>query len=560
MKEISTENREISLSGIIKTTLAYGFVGFAAIIVLYVIMNVFWAASMMNILYSIGLVQTYIMVLFVQFSAGFFAQIAIYRRDHAECPEADGEPGSLQVKFSYYGLLGGLFTGVYIFLFPTVIILLASFSSSGLMHSLTNIFNNFFPFVISGLIGGVAGSYYAGSLLKKGFPGGEDPGRALQEKFACFALTALLIVFVPLFFGLATAHFQEPEVISYGEYNSNNLVLLKIDPYGNRTWETDPITTTNTQPGIVLEMENGSYALFGYEFSTHGNLNTLTYVSEDGTISDPIPFLRSDGETGSPVEIPGSGFLISYYGKNILALDYNGSITGQYSIPESLKQNENSVKIVPVDGNKLLISRGVDCAFMDSSGNISGTRSFAYEGYTGRPYKMTINDVTPAYNGGYILCIKDDKSGDLKAIWLDDNLNTVKEETIGTSHASCISIDSGSDGNIIIVRDVDRPEDNPADYKEYFHIYYPDSGTYHDVMTGNSFPEIFVDGNSGYTLFSVRDKWLSDERELVMETCDFDETCSDPIKLLEGELKGVKTMQTSDGGYLIAYLSGGEEE
>lgn len=181
MTEKSTENREIPLSGILKITLAYGFVGFAAIIVLYVIMNVFWAASMMNILYSIGLVQTYIMVLFVQFSAGFFAQIAIYRRDRAEGPEADGEPGSLQVKFSWYGLLGGLFTGIYIFLFPTVIILLASFGSSGLMHSLTNIFNNFFPFVISGLIGGVAGSYYAGSLLKKGFPGGEDPNRALQE-------------------------------------------------------------------------------------------------------------------------------------------------------------------------------------------------------------------------------------------------------------------------------------------------------------------------------------------------------------------------------------------
>ncbi|WP_421907904.1 hypothetical protein [Methanolacinia petrolearia] len=197
---------------------------------------------------------------------------------------------------------------------------------------------------------------------------------------------------------------------------------------------------------------------------------------------------------------------------------------------------------------------------MDSSGNISGTRSFAYEGYTGRPYKMTINDVTPAYNGGYILCIIDDKSGDLKAIWLDDNLNPVKEEITGTSHASCISIDSGSDGDIIIVRDVDRPEDNPADYKEYFHIYYPDSGTYHDVMTGNSFPEIFVDGNSGYSLFSVRDKWLSDKRELVMETCDFNEKCSDSIKLLEGELKGVKIMQTSDGGYLIAYLTGGEEE
>ena len=555
MKEISTENRVISLSGVIKTTLAYGFVGFAAVIVLYIIMSVFWASGM-NILYSIGLVQTYIMVLFVQISAGFFAQIAIYRKDRAEVPEADGEAGSPQGKFSYYGLLGGLFTGIYIFLFPTIIILFASFGSSGLMHSLTNIFNNFFPFVISGLIGGAVGSYYAVSLLKKGFPGGEDPGRTLQEKFACFALTALLIVFVPLFFGLATAHFHEPEVIKYGEYDSNNLILMKIDPYGNMTWETDPLATNNADPGTVLEMENGSYALFRYEFSTHGNLNTLTYASEDGSISEPIPFLRSDGGISSPVETP-TGFLLTYYDENILRLDYNGSVTGQYSIPG---RNWYYIEMIPAGGNRTLLNWEDNYAFMDDDGNLSGTRSLSGKEYAVRPYRMTIKGMTAAYDGGYITFERDTRSKELKAVWLDDDLNPVKEEVVGTYHASYVSVKSSSDGDIIIVRDVDRTEDNPADYKDYFRIYYPESGIYHDVMTDDSYPEIFVNGDSGYTLFSVREKGLSAEREVIMEICDFDEGCSDSINLLEGKIREVKIMQTSDGGYLIAYITGGDEE
>jgi hypothetical protein len=79
-------------------------------------------------------------------------------------------------------------------------------------------------------------------------------------------------------------------------------------------------------------------------------------------------------------------------------------------------------------------------------------------------------------------------------------------------------------------------------------------------MTDNSYPEIFVNGDSGYTLFSVREKGLSAEREVIMEICDFDEGCSDSINLLEGKIREVKILQTSDGGYLIAYITGGDEE
>lgn len=561
MTEISSEKQKNPLFDILKITIAYGFVGFATLIVLYIVTMIFWSTAG-NILYSVGYIQTCILVLFVQFSAGFIASIAICRKYDMENPDAGkpgGEPGSKHEKFKNYGLLAGFFTGFFIFMLPTAFVLLVSFGSSGLLHSLTNIFNNFFMFVITGIIGGAAGSYYAGSLIKKGFPGGDDPGKALQEKYVCFALTALLIVFVPLFFGLVAAHLHEPEVIKYGEYDSNNLVLMKIDQYGNITWETDPVVTNNADPGIVLEMKNGSYALFRYESSTHGGLNTLSYISEDGTVSDPVPFLRSDGGISSPVETP-TGFMVTYYGKNILGLDYKGNITGQYSIPGPNSRKWYYIEMVPADGNRTLLNWDENYGFMDTDGNISDIGSFSDKEYCNPLYRMSINGMTRAYDGGYIICVKDTESGEMKAVWLDDNLNPVKEEVIGTSHATYISVESSADGEIILIRDVDRPENNPADYKKYFRIYYPGSGIYHDVMTGDSYPEIFVNGDSGYTLFSVREKGLSVEREIIMEICDFDEECSDSINLLEGEIREVKIMQTSDGGYLIAYITGDDEE
>lgn len=557
MKETSSGNRGVPLSGVIKTTLAYGFVGFASLIVLYIIMMIFWTGSMMNILYSVGFVQTCILVLFVQFTAGFFAQIAIYRNYNTNIPEAGGEPGSPLGKFKNYGLLAGLFTGFFIFIFPTIFVLLASHGSSGLLHSLTNIFNNFFPFVISGIIMGAAGSYYAGLVLKKGFSEGEERGRALRKISLNFGLIAILIVFVPLFFSLTAAHLHETEVIAYGQYDERNLTIIKTDENGEIMWTAGPITTTGGTPGPVVAMKNGSYALFGFEPSIHGKLNTLTYISSDGTVSDAVEFLISDGEMVHAVEIPGTGFLLSDYSKNIFSLAYDGNFTGHYSIPEPQKQSGNSVEMVFAGENRTFLSWGEYCAFMDEDGDISYIRTFANKGYTERPYRITVNGAAPAYNGGFIICTRDAESRELKAVWLDGDLNPLREKILGTSHASYISIHSRDSGDIILIEDSVRPENNPSDFEEYFRICDIDSGTFYDITTEGPVyeSEVFINSDESYTIFTFYEKSSSGEMEVIMQRCGFDDVCSEPAAILTGGFAGIKVMQTSDGGYLFAYIT-----
>ena len=555
MTEKSTENSEIPLSGILKITLAYGFVGFAAVILLYIFTMLFWSVSMLNAAHFIGLVQTYLLVLFVQFSTGFFTQIAIYKKYNTDFPDTGREPGSDRGKFRNYGLLGGLFTGIFILLFPAATAPLMYHNNSMWINTFTNIFNNFFPFVITGIIGGVAGSYCAVSLLNKGFIGRDDYGKAIREIFLCLALAALLIVFVPASFALATTHPHEPAVIGYGEYNHNNLIVIKTDPDGNIIWTADPIKTTTTQPGLVIEMKNGSYALFGHELSAHGGTNTLTYISEGGNVSGTIPFLRGEGLYGYPVEIPGTGFWVPDFGR-IYCLGYDGNISGIYSLPEEL---DGDAKMVYAYDEGVFLQLGRYSALMDLKGNFSAFKSYREYGTSDRLYRMTTEGVSDSFNGGYLICVADEDTRELKAVWLDRDLDPVKEETIGSIYSSPISVYRGDDGDVIITRDI-SPADNPSNSESYFRIYNSGQDSAYNIMPGDDcyYSEVF-EAENGYTLFTVRDRFLSDGKEVVMKRYAFDGTCSGSKNILTGMFTAVKIMQTSDGGYLLEYLTGEDD-
>lgn len=186
-----------------KITLAYGFMGFASVIVLYILTMLFWTVSMFNAAYLIGLIQTYLLVLFIQFSAGFFAQIAIYKAYKPNPREKNEESLSTHNILRNHGLLGGFFMGIFILLFPIATAPLMYHNNSMWIQTFTNLFSTFFPFVITGIIGGTAGSYSAGSLLKNGILEIDDPDRKLQEIFLFLTLIALLIVTLPPVFGLA---------------------------------------------------------------------------------------------------------------------------------------------------------------------------------------------------------------------------------------------------------------------------------------------------------------------------------------------------------------------
>ena len=194
---VTSKVSKIPIPGVLKITLAYGFAGFASVIILYILTMLFWTNLMFNAAYFTGLAQTYILVLFIQFSTGFFAQIAIYKAYNPNLQEKNEDSLSGHNKFRNYGLLGGFFIGIFILLFPVATAPLMYHNNSIWIQTFTNLFSTFFPFVITGIIGGTAGSYSAGSLLKNGLLEIDNPDKKLQEIFLFLTLIALLIVILP---------------------------------------------------------------------------------------------------------------------------------------------------------------------------------------------------------------------------------------------------------------------------------------------------------------------------------------------------------------------------
>jgi len=177
--------------------------GFASAVVLYIFSMLFWTIPMFNAAHLIGLVQIYIIAIFVQFSTGFFAEIAIYKTYKSNLADKKGESLSNHNKFRNYGLLGGVFMGIFILLLPIATAPLMYHNNSMWIQTFANLFIGFFPYVITGIIGGTAGSFSAGYLLKNGLLEKDDPDRKLREIFLLLTLIALLIVILPSVLGLA---------------------------------------------------------------------------------------------------------------------------------------------------------------------------------------------------------------------------------------------------------------------------------------------------------------------------------------------------------------------
>lgn len=197
MTESSSKDTSIPVPGAIKIVLAYGFVGFACIAVLYIFMMLFWTNPMLNSALSVNIAQTFLLVVFIQFSTGFFTRIAVHEKYENYLRDEDEKSPSAHNELWNYGLLGGLFTGVFTFLFPAATVPLMYGNSSMWISRIIDLFSTFFPFILSGIIAGAAGSYSAGSLLKKGYLKGNDQDIKLREIFLLLTLISLLIATLP---------------------------------------------------------------------------------------------------------------------------------------------------------------------------------------------------------------------------------------------------------------------------------------------------------------------------------------------------------------------------
>ncbi|UUX93298.1 hypothetical protein [Methanoplanus endosymbiosus] len=495
--------------------------------------------------------QFVFLVVFVQFLAGFFSGILICEKFKGCAPDT--------AKFRYYGAFGGFFTGIFILALPLAIASLRFFNSALQFGTLISAFMNFFPFVISGAAAGIIGSLYAGRLVSAG----RLNSGYLRKSSIYSILLILLVIFVPVFFGLVFAHQYEPEVIRYGEYDDYDLSLILMSSDGNSISKIGQFNTTYGRSVPVVEMKNGTFAIFGHDYKERGDINYLAFTDHDGITSDKIPILRSPHPVSCGTEIFGTGFAISDEAKNIFIIDYDGSLILHTSVPDDLKRSGNRVEMVYPGGEELFLRWGKYCAFMNFDGNFSDIKSYGESGYSERLYRMNTGGILTSSGGGYFISVIDDDSGRLKVVWLDDSLNFVREEFVGSSHASTVQEYAGKNGDdMVLTEDIIRYDDRPvSEFDRYFRFYNTNTGEYNDVFVDfSSSQEVFEDGISGYDIFTAGDITSVGMSGIYMKSCPFDEEyydkgCHEGETLIPGSFAGIKIMQTADGGYLCAYTT-----
>ena len=535
----------------LKISAKYGFIGFVVLLISYFVIIYFYESHALYALMTGAFWQVVFMVVFVQFLAGFFSRIMICEKFKGYAPDTS--------KFRFYGAFGGFFTGLFILALPLAISSLSFFNSLLQFGTLISAFLNFFPFVISGAAAGFIGSFYAGRAVS----GGWVNSGYIRRSSVYSVLLILLIIFVPVFFGLVFAHQYEPEVIRYGEYDDYDLSLILMSSDGDSISKIGMLNTTYSRSVPVVEMKNGTFAIFGHDYNERGDINYLAFFDRDGIIPDKTPILRSPHPISCATEIFGTGFAISDEAKNIFLIGYNGSLILHTSVPKDLKRSGNRVEMVYPGDDKLFLRWGKYCAFMDFNGNFSDIKSYGESGYSERLYRMNTGGILTSSGGGYYMSVTDDDSGRVKVVWLDDSLDFVREEFVGSSHASAVQEYAGKNGDdMVLTEDIIRYDDRPVyEFDRYFRFYNTNSGEYEDVFVDfSSTQELFEDKISGYDIFTVGNPASVGLSGLYMKSCSFDEEyyekeCHEGETLIPGNFAGIKIMQTADGDYLCAYTT-----
>ena len=566
-------NNTLPISGVIKTTFKWGFYGFLSLVLFYILAMAFWNSPTLYHLYGIFYIQTWVLVIFFHFSAGYFGQTAVYKKysgQKSENPDnidSEWDLISSSEKISYYGALSGIFTAGLIIFLPVFIITLTAFGSFGYFRTLSIALGSFVPFAIIGVICGFIGSYTALLEIKKTRLNTDESESKIQKDLLAFGLLALLILFVPLFFSFAAVHLIEPEVITYGEFDENKVSFIKTDSLGNIEWKTEPLLTTADKAFYVHEMENKSFAAISFEPSRHGSILKLAYLDKKGHLQTPAPFLRNDAPIAHSAEMPGYGFFLSDELNNIFKIDYSGNVSGHYKIPKEYQRYSGPVEMIYSGGDFVFLRFGKYFCMMTQNGSFSEIHSYGDSGYTYSPYRVFVSGIlslSDESGGGYLICVKNSSSRELMAVTLDENLEIISEKIIGSTHGTFVSLSEFDKNPVIITDDVLRFEDRPYDYEQYYRIYRK-NGEYCDISGGDDHIKqvVFDDSGRGYTLFSISDCFLSDDREVLMKRCGYDSCesnmgsgCSDSVRILKGRLKDVKILQTSDGGYLFTYITG----
>ena len=530
----------------LKISAKCSFIGTVVILLSYFVIMYFYESHGLYALMTGAFWQVVFLVIFVQFLAGFFSGILIHERFKGFVTDTS--------KFRFYGAFGGFFTGLFILALPLAIFSLRFFNSALQFGTLISAFMNFFPFVISGAAAGIVGSLYA----VRSFSAGRLNSGYIRKSSIYSILLILLIIFVPVFFGLVFAHQYEPEVIRYGEYDDYDLSLILMSSDGNSISKIGLLNTTYGRCVPVVEMKNGIFAIFGHEYNERGDMNYLAFTDHDGITSDKIPILRSPHPVSCGTEISGTGFAISDEAKNIFIIGYDGSLILHTYVPEDLKRSGNRVEMVYPGDDKLFLRWGKYCAFMDFSGNFTDIKSYGESGYSERLYRMNTGGILSSSGGGYFISVIDDDSGRLKVVWLDDSLNFVREEFVGSSHASTVQEYAGKNGDdMVLIDDIIRYDDRPvSEFDRYFRFYNTNTGDYEDVFVDfSSSQEVFEDKNSGYEIFTVGDITSVGMSGIHMKSCSFDGECYGGETLIPGNFAGLKIMQTADGDYLCAYTT-----
>lgn len=538
----------------VKISIKCGFIGTVVILISYFAIMNFYGSHQMYALMTGAFWQMVSLVVFVQFLAGFFSGILISERF-----KGSGTKDALKVR--YYGAFGGFFTGFFILALPLAISSLRFFNSLIQFGTLISAFLNFFPFVISGAAAGLIGSFYAGRSASAG----RVNSGYIRRSSVYSVLLILLIIFVPLFFGLVSAHLYEPEVIRYGEYDDYDLSLILISSDGDSISKVGLLNTMYDRAVPVVEMKNGTFAIFGHDYNERGDINYLAFSGREGIVSEKIPILRSPHPISCATEIFGTGFAVSDGAKNIFIIGYNGSLILHTSVPEDLKRSGNRVEMVYPGDDKLFLRWGKYCAFMDFNGNFSDIKSYGESGYAERLYRMNTGGILSSSAGGYYMTVIDDDSGRLKVVWLDDSLNFVKEEFVGSSHASAVQEYTGKNGDdMVLTEDIIRYDDRPvSEFDRYFRFYNINSGEYNDVFVDfSSSQEVFEDKFLGYDIFTVEDMTSVGLSGLYMKSCSFDGEyydgkCHEGETLIPGNFGGLKIMQIADGDYLCVFTTEG---